>query len=255
MVQYAVFAAYHLSLETSFLVDEGASLPKMPLKSPIVTPDKPVNSDSAISIIPHKVMPTSSQKIEYRVGMGNKLGSSYISTQNEGSLLIISGPKDWGPSTEHHNPGPVSAIFPASVDSDSRLASSAQATADMVPYVGLRFDPSMLPTDVRTHDEPVILGNPVEEGALGNLSQPGAAHEQAEAYKFDDNEVSIEYFSAADNHQSILVSLSSSCVLKGTVCERSQLFRIKFYGSFDKPLGKFLRDDLFDQVLLCLFNF
>ncbi|KFK44391.1 hypothetical protein AALP_AA1G251400 [Arabis alpina] len=30
VVQYAVFAAYHLALETSFLVDEGASLPIMP---------------------------------------------------------------------------------------------------------------------------------------------------------------------------------------------------------------------------------
>ncbi|KAK8645018.1 hypothetical protein V6N13_118874 [Hibiscus sabdariffa] len=26
------------------------------------------------------------------------------------------------------------------------------------------------------------------------------------------------------------------------------LFRIKYYGSFDKPLGRFLRDHLFDQV-------
>ncbi|KAF2323994.1 hypothetical protein GH714_005903 [Hevea brasiliensis] len=52
----------------------------------------------------------------------------------------------------------------------------------------------------------------------------------------------------SDTHQSILVSFSSRCVVKGTVCERSRLLRIKFYGSFDKPLGRYLRDDLFDQV-------
>ncbi|KAA8534728.1 hypothetical protein F0562_029830 [Nyssa sinensis] len=43
VVQYAVFAAYHLALEMSFLADEGASLLELPLKSPITValPDKP----------------------------------------------------------------------------------------------------------------------------------------------------------------------------------------------------------------------
>ena len=68
------------------------------------------------------------------------------------------------------------------------------------------------------------------------------------ADQHDLNEFAGEYFSGTDNHQSILVSLSSTCIPKGLVCERSQLFRIKFYGSFDKPLGRYLREDLFDQV-------
>jgi 1-phosphatidylinositol-3-phosphate 5-kinase len=68
------------------------------------------------------------------------------------------------------------------------------------------------------------------------------------ADRHDKNEFSGEYFPGTDNHQSILVSLSSTCVPKGLVCGRSQLFRIKFYGSFDKPLGRYLREDLFDQV-------
>ncbi|ONL98755.1 1-phosphatidylinositol-3-phosphate 5-kinase FAB1B [Zea mays] len=53
------------------------------------------------------------------------------------------------------------------------------------------------------------------------------------------------------DHQSILVSLSTRCVWKGTICERSQLLRIKYYGNFDKPLGRFLRDYLFDQGYQC----
>lgn len=59
-----------------------------------------------------------------------------------------------------------------------------------------------------------------------------------------------EFPPSPSDHQSILVSLSSRCVWKGTICERSHLFRIKYYGSFDKPLGRFLRDHLFDQVTL-----
>ncbi|KAJ4973349.1 hypothetical protein NE237_006523 [Protea cynaroides] len=109
VLQHAVFAAYHLSLETPFLADEGASLPKMPLKSPIAIPERMDTADHATG----------------------------------------------------------------------------------------------------------------------------------------------EYFSATDNHESILVSFSSRCVPKGTVCECSQLLHIKFYGSFDKPLGRFLRDNLFDQSSFC----
>jgi hypothetical protein len=30
--------------------------------------------------------------------------------------------------------------------------------------------------------------------------------------------------------------------------------RIKFYGSFDKPLGRYLHDDLFDQVSCVYFS-
>lgn len=76
------------------------------------------------------------------------------------------------------------------------------------------------------------------------------AHELLKAGNIDGSEVSSEYFSATDTHQSILVSFSSRCVLKESVCERSRLLRIKFYGCFDKPLGRYLRDDLFDQVSL-----
>lgn len=59
-----------------------------------------------------------------------------------------------------------------------------------------------------------------------------------------------EFALSPSDHQSILVSLSTRCVWKGTVCEPSQLFRIKYYGNFDKPLGRFLRDHLFDEVFL-----
>ena len=66
----------------------------------------------------------------------------------------------------------------------------------------------------------------------------------------DGHELSREAFSTTSDHQSILVFSSSRCIWKGTVCERAHLFHIKYYGSFDKPLGRFLRDNLFDEVSL-----
>ncbi|KAL0319487.1 UNVERIFIED_CONTAM: 1-phosphatidylinositol-3-phosphate 5-kinase FAB1B [Sesamum angustifolium] len=54
VLQYGVFAAYHLALETSFLADEGASLPELPLNSPITValPEKPSMIDRSISTVP-----------------------------------------------------------------------------------------------------------------------------------------------------------------------------------------------------------
>ncbi|KAD4584901.1 hypothetical protein E3N88_22502 [Mikania micrantha] len=54
VVQYGVFAAYHLALETSFLADEGASLPELPLNSPLTValPEKASTIDRSISTIP-----------------------------------------------------------------------------------------------------------------------------------------------------------------------------------------------------------
>ncbi|KAJ3677417.1 hypothetical protein LUZ60_003141 [Juncus effusus] len=56
---------------------------------------------------------------------------------------------------------------------------------------------------------------------------------------------------SGDGNQNILVSKSSSCVSKGTICEPSHIFRIKFYGRFDKPLGRYLCEDLFDETKSC----
>ncbi|XP_076902454.1 putative 1-phosphatidylinositol-3-phosphate 5-kinase FAB1C [Bidens hawaiensis] len=144
VVQYAVFAAYHLSLETSFLADEGATLPKLTIK-PSETTDisKPDEHDVAVD------------------------------------------------------------------------------------------DMTMNRTGVST---PAV----VEETT---------SCESTERTEVTDD--SNEYYSATDNNQSILVSFSNRCVLNGNICERSRLLRIKFYGCFDKPLGRYLQDDLFDQTSSC----
>nr|GFD49824.1 1-phosphatidylinositol-3-phosphate 5-kinase FAB1B-like isoform X2 [Tanacetum cinerariifolium] len=55
VIQYGVFAAYHLALETSFLADEGTSLLDLPLNSLLT-----VKSDSMLpagSMLPNLVVP------------------------------------------------------------------------------------------------------------------------------------------------------------------------------------------------------
>ncbi|XP_024990908.1 putative 1-phosphatidylinositol-3-phosphate 5-kinase FAB1C [Cynara cardunculus var. scolymus] len=137
VVQYAIFAAHHLSLETSFLADEGASLPKMAINPSEPEPER-TNADNSLS---------------------------NLSNEEERQ--------------------------PFELDELKKV--------EMVEVI----------------------------------------------------EASDEYYPATDNNQSILVSFSSHCVLNRTLCERSRLLRIKFYGCFDKPLGRYLQDDLFDQTSLC----
>ncbi|CAI8616168.1 unnamed protein product [Vicia faba] len=69
--------------------------------------------------------------------------------------------------------------------------------------------------------------------------------------KINKDEFCGEYFSAAEGHENILVYFSSHCVSKGTVCERTRLLRIKFYGSFDKPFERYLYNSLFDETYHC----
>jgi 1-phosphatidylinositol-3-phosphate 5-kinase len=64
VVQYGIFAAYHLALETSFLADEGATLPELPLRSPLTVtlPDKRSTADSSISTVPGFTINTSNSQ-------------------------------------------------------------------------------------------------------------------------------------------------------------------------------------------------
>lgn len=158
VVQYAIFAAYHLSLETSFLADEGASLPYMTIKPSVPEPET-MNADNSFLEVTDSTMLTEDQS---------------FSPMEDRDIEIVS----------------------------DLLESDLEATADQ--------------------DQKIV----------------------------EVIDVTDEYYRATDNNQSILVSFSSHCVLNGTMCERSRLLRIKFYGCFDKPLGRYLQDDLFDQVSL-----
>lgn len=51
--------------------------------------------------------------------------------------------------------------------------------------------------------------------------------------------------------ESILVLMSSRNASQGTICEHRHFSHIKFYRSFDVPLGKFLQDNLLNQRLEC----
>lgn len=204
MTQYAVFAAYHLLLETSFLADEGASLPKASTKSSGCVTEK-MALDKAISEVPDPAA-TSSYGEENKVSdidLGCADLTLEIGLQESLSELGYTGCDDVSIPDEF----------------GFRKALSEACNENLV-------------LDVVA---PAILGQEEVQSGVVGLGTPIQGED-------------TEYFSANDTHHSILVSFSSHNMANGTVCERSRLVRLKFYGSSDKPLGRYLRDDLFDQV-------
>lgn len=290
VVQYGVFAAYHLALETSFLADEGASLPELPLNSPITValPDKPSSIDRSISTIPG-FSASANEKPQGSEPHGEPQRSNSVpSSASETSMhkldttLLTYLPN--GPIRSSQYSEPTSSII-NSTASFSLNPSSEQVVLDSYHHNGISSyhisedinskisETSIQTNSFATNHGKAIMGDQLSVNGFGSVETSG--HVVAENAPIDGAIVSNqlgslepsslqqdiksqepgsskeEFPPSPSDHQSILVSLSSRCVWKGTVCERSHLFRIKYYGSFDKPLGRFLRDHLFDQSYRC----
>lgn len=235
VIQFASFAAYHLSLESSYLADEGATLPKFPFISPSL-PNLPQDDSDEHK----KVKP---------LGIKCSSSCSNISSIDE-NIMRINNEQDEsedtisGDDVSHLSlPDPRNGDY--IVRSTRNLASGGSRRSTLKFQCKEPEASSQYRTGAKIYEGKMLkryLANPCDLGATGETNVN------------DTTDMSCHpspYFSAADNRESILVSLSSSCISKGTVCERSRLFRIKFYSISDKPLGQYLRDDLFGQTSSC----
>ncbi|XP_039016949.1 1-phosphatidylinositol-3-phosphate 5-kinase FAB1A-like isoform X2 [Hibiscus syriacus] len=287
VVQYGVFAAYHLALETSFLADEGATLPELPLKSPInvALPNKPSSIDRSISIVPGFTISSSGKPIVSQPIDELQKSNKAISVRPSSANIEL--PCKYSAfSSSCLSEGTHTQITSKESPSDSvGISDSLSDSREDISYNHL---PSLnhafskvggvyLKGSVQTPascgeavmgDQFVSFcqtlseapeqggGNYLADGNMlsaSNVGGPELASSKPEAINGNEEVASSkeEFPPSPSDHQSILVSLSTRCVWKGTVCERSHLFRIKYYGSFDKPLGRFLRDNLFDQNSNC----
>ncbi|CAI9095958.1 OLC1v1032005C1 [Oldenlandia corymbosa var. corymbosa] len=219
VVHYAVFAAYHLSLETSFLADEGASLPKLRANSFLPVEER-ISPENLISTSTDCVLSSDSQEVDFVTS------ESPESKHKMKPLTSESFMSDCGSSAAEE-----CGFGDVPIDAQDEAASA-----------GLNDLISVFPGDIQNSNQEESTKTGQQE------SQPVDGSEIAPHTSVGEIE---ECYSAADSHQSLLVSFSSRCVPNETVCERSRLLRIKFYGASDKPLGKYLRDDLFDQTSCC----
>jgi 1-phosphatidylinositol-3-phosphate 5-kinase len=312
VVQYGIFAAYHLALETSFLADEGATLTELPLKSPLTValPDKRSTADNSISAVPGFTINVSNNQ---QTDSFDHLGTNYIMPTDPGERAVVEAPvssecltsqntysHSYGPlcansSNFNHGNGDVNELVKVTATSASASISSTSTSGaptnhsprySAVEKKGMHFG-NYHDGSTRSRGKTIMMdsastlscyrhntvesstnitSSDIKESLEGSYAladvrtmsnnnavvvQPvsSAAAQNQETSQGDDSTSNKDEVVASD-HQSILVSLSTRCVWKGTICERSQLLRIKYYGNFDKPLGRFLRDYLFDQVPL-----
>lgn len=212
MVQYAVFAAYNLFLETSFLADEGVTLPKIGANSSHHTAKK-MTHDVATSI-PDSVETTNFREVTDAGSVGLSLELGLQESMNE---LGEVGYDDISMPDEFI----YRKVLSKACDENLALNLTADGMKHNCPSIKIQ----------------------TPSGQSGDVSG------LAVALGADDTEATVEYPPVNGNNQSILVSFSCHNILNGTVCERSRLIRVKFYGPSDKPLGRYLRN-LFDKVTL-----
>ncbi|XP_068657830.1 1-phosphatidylinositol-3-phosphate 5-kinase FAB1B-like isoform X2 [Aristolochia californica] len=280
VIQYGIFAAYHLALETSFLADEGASLPELPLKSPITValPDKPSSIGRSISTIPGFVAPNSKQSqsdldlqklnqvvqldqpVDKRKEPASSVTPKSLSSPIPETLSDLIKPCSPAPSNQKQFCNENDVWAPQFTQHVDRGEPPFHPSSNLSAYefegreifgratemsTGGRIGPG----DVMLDEGRVVADCIDTTGNKNGSSEMGLC--QDNILKEEQLSAKEEFPPSPSDHQSILVSLSTRCVWKGTVCERAHLFRIKYYGSFDKPLGRFLRDHLFDQCFRC----
>ncbi|KAL3535472.1 hypothetical protein ACH5RR_003933, partial [Cinchona calisaya] len=268
VIKYGVFAAYHLALEISFLADEGASLPEFPLKSPVkvALPDKPSGTDRSISIIwgytashdnsatkqyqsgcntfSHNTSSNSSPISEEKYSLSEGSSSRQTAQNHVTSVTFLHRLRD-GFSDYHQEE--FCGYPAANVMKKVQLPLDVSSVAKPSDLCISKVQEDSLNSSCSCNFEAVDKGHHClhsSEHCLPTNSSTFNHHIEVSSLK-------EEFSTAASDNQSILVSLMTRCVWKGSVCERAHLFRIKYYGTFDMPLGRFLRDHLFDPNHRC----
>ncbi|CAN6465674.1 unnamed protein product [Victoria cruziana] len=260
VIQYAIFAAYHLSLETSFLADEGATLPRLSLEPPITLSEKPPNLDKLISVSNCEPVAGGTQftgpcsKFKFSAEE-NPRSSFHSENDRRQSLNEHGGLRCRSPqapiTSKSSTTGDMRVLTPRAVEAFVSYGKPSSSIGnDEVDGVSVSSSGIKICSG---HPNTTKLSEKIQldQRVQGLQCKIDGHCEKSILSGIEVKEFPKEFLSTVDTQQSILVLLSSRCVIKGTVCERSQLLRIKFYGSFDKPLGRFLRDDLFDQAYRC----
>ncbi|RCV11614.1 hypothetical protein SETIT_2G200700v2 [Setaria italica] len=266
-MQLAVFAAYHLSLETSFLADEGATVPRIPSMPVIDAPDLQTHRDNVSASPADHNIPENLRDTEERYPHNATINQIFENISAAPTLLSASTLLPFDGVSQGTVPECGASEFPAGRINSQALSNSCHPNASCIKHSispcslsdyfrmscavtdyddSYKFLQSSIASDAchasASSMKPCLLENCRSHPSIDNL-QSGNTDVK--------DELSAGYLSGTDNNQSILVSLSSTCIPKSLACERSHLLRIKFYGSVDKPLGRYLREDLFDQAYCC----
>jgi len=256
--------AYHLILETSFLADQKAMFSTIPAVS--VADILPTNKESCDSAAINSSIPS----LEYSGENGivstdipicNGLQEKHTNGNNLGS-------EGFSPfSCEPYNPAVLSGFSAISSSLKKVMGDSFPSAQSLSAYFGFngrkpddQVDESISvlnspeadgitmieaknhSNEVKSLNDGQSLSSPACLDSSGNISKDGH-NDKKELQSKDDIDSVLD-------SQSILVLMSSRNASRGTVCKQSHFSHIMFYDNFDIPLGKFLEDNLLNQVFI-----
>ncbi|KAK4490086.1 hypothetical protein RD792_000741 [Penstemon davidsonii] len=209
VVRCAVVMAYHLMLETSFLLDQSAMFSTIPPS------DSENNSTSTLDIPIFNGF--------------HEMGSS------ESNLSL---------SVEPYN----AANFPG-----ISLSTSIQKVMDdNFPVFDGRNQDGLDEYGIQISSAPETVDQ-YDEKPKVRSEEPSDTQNHSDSG--EEQMHSKDEISSVLDSESILVLMSSCNASRGTICEQRHFSHIKFYRSFDVPLGKFLRDNLLNQVFQTLISY
>ncbi|XP_020573339.1 1-phosphatidylinositol-3-phosphate 5-kinase FAB1A-like [Phalaenopsis equestris] len=272
-LQYTVFAAYHLKIETSFFADQKAFFSSMSCsrEDKVISVDQMVTTVNSIdslnsNLMDHKDSLACAARVNvvdipiFNVSMMKSFNEEQSNSNEcaEGSLMLL------GSNFESSRDN----IMPRTDNGDILLGESLPALTleSISAYVELKetehdndsravFSPLVETLDYEnffSKDLHEKLGFDFhiggEAGLVSDLTQITEIQidENTEVKLKSKNDIEFTL-----DPESILVLASRQCIPKQIACEESRLTRIKYYGNLDVSLGRYLQDILLSQKYTC----
>ncbi|XP_062098317.1 putative 1-phosphatidylinositol-3-phosphate 5-kinase FAB1D isoform X2 [Humulus lupulus] len=270
VVHCAVIMAYHLILETSFLVDQramfftlssaGVAKFMMTEEPNVLSRDQESTSLDTDACSPCLEASAESESHNIPISSGFNDGDFYNSnTELDGNSLLY----------EPYSPAMLSGFSSISAslkkvvgENFPHASSSYQSLSSYLGFPGRESNdqftesvPDLTCPKGFDHYEAEDKSSSDEEKSL-NVEHSDSSNESSEATQELKNDGDYGEVQTKDGingmcSQSILVLMSKRNALRGTVCEQSHFSHIMFYKNFDVPLGQFLLDNLLTQRTQC----
>ncbi|XP_073135555.1 putative 1-phosphatidylinositol-3-phosphate 5-kinase FAB1D [Henckelia pumila] len=264
VVRCAVVMAYHLILETSFLIDQRAMFSTI---SPCEVVDLALTNNKLISVGYDKTSISSQNETDAKFDTSSALdipisdGVQGTGSHNSIPLSEENSSSSFEPYSTATFPGLTlsTSIQKVMDDSFPCFSDSSLSTPSSHNFNG-RNEDGQSENDIQIAiDSDVDHGDTKHEDRTegDNLLNHEQSHlsESPDAQNLSDSAEdqvhNKDEISSVLDSESILVLMSSRNASRGTVCEQSHFSHIKFYRSFDVPLGIFLRDNLLRLTLQC----
>ncbi|VFQ70830.1 unnamed protein product [Cuscuta campestris] len=257
VVQCAVVMAYHLILETSFILDQRAMFSTVQPTHLMTVSANKKNSTS----VSHGAESVSNNE-DSLPGITDVISNGFHAEGDD----ILQSEVNPEMSLDPYNPiilsgfsALTSSLREVMIESFPKVSSSHQSMCShlgvdrsiMDDHIQTDAQVSNASTVVNSVKEPKIFPDEekIPEKEIMHISDTLEEDLDAENELYKDQRNGGDDITTVLDSESILVLMSSRNASKGIMCEHRHFSHIRFYKNFDVPLGNFLQDTLLNQLL------